>query len=59
MTNILSSASKVVLIIFALATVAGLFYGKIDQETFKAAMLMVFTFYFASKGDSGQPFAGK
>ena len=59
--NILNSASKIVLIIFSLATVIGLFVGRIDQDTFKSAMLMVFTFYFANKGDTQNnvPFAGK
>jgi hypothetical protein len=62
--QILESASKIVLLIFAMATVAGLFIGRIDQETFKTALLMVFTFYFAYKGSEngtggGQSFAGK
>lgn len=57
--NLLKSASKLVLVFMAVATIAGLFTGKISEETFKTAMLMVFTFYFASKGDSSQPYAGK
>ncbi len=62
--QIIESASKIVLLIMTAATVVGLFIGKIDQETFKTAMLMVFTFYFAYKGSEnssggGQPFSGK
>jgi hypothetical protein len=33
----------------ALAVVAGLFLKIVSEETFKTALLMVFTFYFASK----------
>lgn len=59
MNDILKSASKIVLIVFTAAVVAGLFFGRISEETFKTALLMVFTFYFASKGDASVPFAGK
>ena len=59
MSDILKSASKIVLILMTLAAVVGLFTRVISEETFKTAMLMVFTFYFASKGDSNQPFGGK
>ena len=62
MSQIFSSASKIVLLLFSLAMIAGLFTGKISEETFKTAMLMVFTFYFASKGEGNAgnpPFAGK
>ena len=41
------------------ALVAGLFIGKVSEETFKTGLLMVFTFYFANKGDSSQQYAGK
>lgn len=59
--NITSSASKIVLVIMALAVVIGLFIHVISEDTFKTALLMVFTFYFANKGEpnSPQPFAGK
>jgi hypothetical protein len=56
---ILKSASKLVLLLVASAMIVGLFVGKISEETFKTAMLMVFTFYFANKGDSSKPYAGK
>ena len=59
MKKILSSASKIVLILMALAVIAGLFTGHITEETFKVALLMVFTFYFTSKGDVTQPYGAK
>jgi FtsH-binding integral membrane protein len=64
MNQILTSASKIVLLLMTAALIVGLFIGRIDQETFKTALLMVFTFYFAYKGSEkssgdGQQFAGK
>jgi hypothetical protein len=59
MKEIFKSASKIVLLLFAIASVAGLFTKAISEETFKTAMLMVFTFYFASKGDSSNNYLGK
>jgi len=53
------SATKAVLVIFALAMVAGLFLRVVSEDTFKVAALMVFTFYFTYKGDPAQPFGGK
>lgn len=57
--EILKSASKIVFILMALATVAGLFYGKIDPKDFMILASMAFSFYFANKGENSQPFAGK
>lgn len=59
MQEIMKSASKIVLILMAVAVIAGLFTGRVSEETFKTGLLMVFTFYFASKGESSQPFGGK
>lgn len=64
MNQILKSASKIVLLAMTAALIAGMFIGRIDQETFKTIALMIFTFYFSYKGSennsgSGQPFAGK
>ncbi len=59
MKNIYSSASKIVFILMAVATIAGLFYGKVDQKDFIILTSMAFSFYFANKGDNSQPFAGK
>lgn len=43
----------------AVATIAGMLIGKIDAKDFLTLVSMAFTFYFANKGDNGQPFAGK
>ena len=59
MNEILKSASKLVLLIFALAIVAGLFTGQVSEDTFKVAALMVMTFYFTNKGDPAIPYGGK
>ena len=59
MSNIYSSASKIVFILMAGATIAGLFYNKIDPKDFMILASMAFSFYFANKGESTQPFAGK
>ena len=59
MKNITSSASKIVFILMALATIAGMFMGKIDAKDFIVLASMAFSFYFANKGESSQPFAGK
>ncbi len=59
MKSIYSSASKIVFILMALATIAGLFYGKVDPKDFMILASMAFAFYFANKGENSQPFAGK
>jgi hypothetical protein len=59
MSKIFSSASKIVLLVMALAVVAGLFLKIVSEETFKTALLMVFTFYFANKGNEENQFLGK
>ena len=42
-----------------LAIIVGLFLNKIDSKDFMSLAIMVFTFYFANKGDSNLPYAGK
>lgn len=59
MKNIYSSASKIVFILMAAAVIAGMFYGKVDAKDFMILASMAFSFYFANKGESDQPFAGK
>lgn len=59
MQSIYSSASKIVFILMAGATIAGLFTAKIDPKDFMILASMAFSFYFANKGDGTQPFAGK
>lgn len=43
----------------ALATIAGMLMGKIDAKDFLTLASMAFAFYFANKGETSQPFAGK
>ncbi len=59
MSKIYTSASKMVFILMAVATIAGMFMGKIDPKDFLTLASMAFAFYFANKGDSAQPFVGK
>lgn len=59
MKSIYSSASKIVFILMAVATIAGLFYEKVDPKDFMILASMAFSFYFANKGDSSQLFGGK
>jgi len=59
MNKIYTSASKIVFILMAVAVIAGMFYGKVDAKDFMILASMSFSFYFANKGDSNEPFAGK
>ena len=59
MSNIYSSASKIVFILMSGATIAGLFTNRIDPKDFMILASMAFSFYFANKGENSQPFAGK
>ncbi len=59
MKSIFSSASKLVFVLMAVATIVGMFMGRIDAKDFLVLVSMAFTFYFANKGESSQPFAGK
>lgn len=60
-TGIMSSASKIVFILMCLATITGLFAGKIDPKDFMVLASMAFTFYFSNKSDNpnGLPYNGK
>ena len=59
MKKIISSDSKIVFLAMALATIAALFVGKVSGEQFLILTSMAFTFYFSSKGDVKEPYAGK
>ena len=59
MSKIYTSASKIVFILMAVAVIVGMFYGKVDAKDFMILASMAFSFYFANKGDSNEPFAGK
>ena len=49
MKNIISSASKIVFILMAVAACVALFVGKISGEQFMVLVSMAFSFYFANK----------
>jgi uncharacterized membrane protein len=59
MDKIYTSASKIVFILMAVAVVVLTFKGTIDPKDFMMLAGMAFSFYFANKGDSNKPFAGK
>ena len=59
MSKIYTSASKIVFILMAVAVIVGMFYGKGDAKDFMILASMAFSFYFANKGESNEPFAGK
>ncbi len=59
MSKIYTSASKLVFILMAVAVIVGMFYGKVDAKDFMILASMAFSFYFANKGESNEPFAGK
>lgn len=49
LSNILSSASKIVFILLALAAIVGFFMKILEAKDFMSLALMAFTFYFSSK----------
>lgn len=65
--EILKSASKIVLLLFAFTVAISVVYlvlsGKVGSEQvieiFKSSVLLVLGFYFANKGDQNKPYAGK
>lgn len=59
MSKIYTSASKIVFILMAVAVIVGMFYGKVDAKDFMILASMAFSFYFANKGETSEPFAGK
>lgn len=59
MEEIYTSASKIVFILMAVAVIVLTFTGKVDPKDFMMLAAMAFSFYFANKGDSDKPYAGK
>ena len=57
--RILSSASKIVFLALTVTACAGFFIGKLDPKDFMMLAGMAYGFYFANKGDTSQPMAGK
>lgn len=47
--KILTSATRIVLIMVAVTMCIGLFTGVVEQDTFKTALLMILSFYFGQK----------
>lgn len=59
MKQIFASASKIVFLLMAIATVVGMFLGKIEAKDFIALTLMAYTFYFTNKGNAENNYLGK
>lgn len=59
MNNIISSASKIVFILMAVAVIILTYLGKVDPKDFIVLASMAFAFYFSNKGEPNEPFAGK
>lgn len=66
MTNIITSASKIVFILMAIAGCAGFFTGHLSENNFMILAGAAFSFYFANKGETTPnrdgdvpPYAGK
>jgi len=49
MQKIFSSATKVTLLMLVLTLCVSVFMGLVTEDTFKTALLMVFSFYFGQK----------
>ena len=47
--EIFKSATKVVLLLFAVTTCVGVFTGNIDSATFEKALTVIIVFYFGQK----------
>jgi len=65
MMNILKSASKIVFLLLAASACFAFLYQVVNGTTlletkdFMILAGMAFTFYFANKGNSSEPYAGK
>jgi len=58
--EILKSASKIVFVLMAVATVVLTFFKILDGKDFMILSSMAFSFYFSNKGEgSSVPYAGK
>ena len=59
MNNLITSASKIVFILMAVATCIFTGIGIITGEQFMVLAGMAFSFYFANKGNTEAHYAGK
>ena len=57
--NILSSASKIVLLMLTFTSCVAFLMKILPVEFFVPMVMAVFGFYFANKGTPEQPYAGK
>jgi hypothetical protein len=57
--DILQSASKMVFLMMAIATIGLTAAGVVDAKDFLMLAAMAFSFYFSNKGDTNKPYAGK
>lgn len=59
MSHLTRSASKIVFILMAAAVIGLTSLGRVDAKDFVMLAGMAFSFYFSSKGEPSEPFAGK
>ena len=57
--ELLKSASKIVFLLIAVSACIGFFTSNLGEDNFMKLALMAFAFYFASKGETNKPYAGK
>lgn len=57
--ELLKSASKIVFILMAVGLVILTMFGVVDPNLFENVCLMVFTYYFAYKGNEENKYLGK
>lgn len=57
--SILKSASKLVFVLMAASVTVLTFMHIIDPKDFMVLASMAFSFYFSSKGEPSEPYAGK
>ena len=59
MTNILTSAAKIVFILVAVTACGGFIAGILDSKDFMALAMMAFAFYFGTPSNPDPSVAGK
>jgi len=59
MKKLISSATKIVLLMIALTACIGFMIGKLEAKDFMVLAGMVLGFYFSFKGESNSEYAGK
>ena len=59
MTDLLTSAAKIVFILMAVFAGIGFFLGMLSEANFMLLTGMAFSFYFTNKGDATTKYLGK